>query len=123
MSKLIEAIAEYMEPKEFIICFMLTFFLLLLSFISHTRLSTTEIVCKWETYTETYPVHISYYGFPFEMVGILTPIGAMESYYVIASKEGLVRILWSGLLANFALYFSLSFLVIYLFKRLTVKVV
>ncbi|MEM2913981.1 MAG: hypothetical protein QXH91_01075 [Candidatus Bathyarchaeia archaeon] len=123
MSKLVEAIMEYMETKEFIICFILTLFLLSLSFVLHTRLSTTEIVCKWETYTETYTVHISYYGFPCEMVGILTPIGAMENYYVIASKEGLIRILWGGLLANFALYFSLSFFVIYLFKRSTVKVV
>jgi len=121
MSRVIESIVEYMEFKEFIICFMLTIFFLLLSFILHTQLSTIELVCRWETYTETYTVHISYYGFPYKMIGILTPIGQTENFYVIASKEALIRILWGGLLANIALYFSLSFLITYLFKRLVVR--
>jgi len=92
---------------------------LFLSFVVHSRLSTTEI----SFYThgnikETHTVHIVYYGYPFEMVGMLNPFGFMENYWVEMSGGGLLRIFWSELFLNFVLYFLLAFFIVFLFRRL-----
>jgi len=107
-------IENYMQEKELLIVFLLTGVFLFLSFIGYTRLSTTEITIEGITRA----IHISYYGFPCEMVGVLTPIGWMESDWVVLSGGGMIRILWNGLFLNFILYFWFAFAFVYLFRRL-----
>ena len=114
MKNIFEDIGNYMQAKELLIVFFLSGVFLFLSFIGHTRLSITEITVGGIAHT----IHISYYGFPCEMVGVLTPIGWMESDWMYLSEGGVIQILWNGLLLNFVLYFLSAFALVYLFRRL-----
>jgi hypothetical protein len=119
MKNIFRDIEENFQARQLILCFLLTGLFLFFSFIGYTSLSTVEITIQYRG-SET--VHISYYGYPFEMIGILTPIGSGETGWVTASGEGLFRILWAGLVVNFILYFLLAFAVVYFgekVKRLT----
>lgn len=113
---ILEEFANYMESKDYVLTFLLTILFLFFSFVGYTRFAVTEIIDKWGV---PHNIHISYYGFPFEMIGILNPIGTMENYYLKISDIGLVRILWSGVFINFILYFLLALILVYTFKRLT----
>jgi hypothetical protein len=104
-----------MHEKELVISFLLMVMFLFLSFVGHTRLSTIETVDKWG---ESHVIHIAYYGFPFEMIAILNPIGMMEEYWINNSGESLIRMVGGGLFLNFILYFLLAFVIVYIFKRL-----
>lgn len=104
-----------MHAKELVISFLLTVVFLFISFVGSTRLSTIQIVDKWG---ESHVIHISYYGFPFEMIAILNPIGTMEEYWINNSAASLFQMVGGGLFLNFILYFSLAFVIVYLFKRL-----
>jgi hypothetical protein len=112
----LEEFTDYIESRDYILAFLLTLLFLFFSFVGYTRFAVTEIVDKWGT---SHSIHISYYGFPFEMVGILNPIGTMENYYLKISDISLVRILWNGLFLNFIIYFLLAFILVYAFRRLT----
>jgi hypothetical protein len=114
MKNVLRDIEENFQTRELVLCFILTALLLFLAFIAHTRLSTVEITIR----AGTYPVHIQYYGFPFEMIGILAPIGNTEISVVYTSREGSLQILWGGLILNFILYFLLAFAIVYLGKKL-----
>jgi hypothetical protein len=114
MKNILRDIEENFQTKELVLCFMFTVLFLFLAIIVHTTLSTVEIAIPMRG---SYAVHIQYYGFPFEMIGILAPIGAAETGWVLASGEGL-QILWGGLILNFVLYFLLAFAIVYLWKRL-----
>lgn len=118
MKKIFEDIENYMQMRELVLSFLLTAILLLVSFALHSRLSTAEITVVIHGVLETHTIHIIYYGFPFEMLGILNPLGNMENYWVQNSGQGRIRILWNGLLLNFALYFSIMFFSIYMFRKL-----
>jgi hypothetical protein len=115
MKNILRDIEENFQTRELVLCFLLTGLFLFLSFIAYTNLSTVTITIKSRG---SNAVHISYYGFPFEMIGILTPIGTVESSWLLASGEGAIRILWGGLVLNFILYFLLAFVIVYLWKRL-----
>jgi hypothetical protein len=115
MKNILRDIEENFQTRELVLCFLLTAVFLFLAYTAHTRLSTVEIAIPMRG---SYAVHISYYGFPFEMIGILTPIGAGETGWVVASGESSLRILWGGLTLNFILYFLLAFAIVYLWKRL-----
>jgi hypothetical protein len=114
ITNIFEDIENYMQFRELVLSFLLTVIFLFLSFVGHTRLSTTEITVGEITHT----IHISYYGFPSEMIGILNPITEMENYWVYQSEAGVIRIIWSGLFLNVVLYFLLAFTLVYLFRRL-----
>jgi hypothetical protein len=117
LKNIFEDIGNYMQMREFVLSFLLTEILLLVSLASYSRLSTTEITVVIHGLSETHTIHIIYYGFPFEMLGILNPLGTMENYWVQHSGQGLIRVLWSGLLLNFILYFLFTFFSIYLFRK------
>jgi len=119
MKKTLEGIGNYMQFREIVLSFLLTEVFMLVSFVGYTRFSTTEITATIGGVPETHEIRISYYGFPFEMIGVLNPFGIMENYWVSRSGEGLVRIIWRGIFTNFVLYFLLAFLVVYLFRRLS----
>ena len=114
MKNIFEGFENYIEAREFIVSMLLTGVFLFLSFVGRTRLAMTDIIDKWGMPHE---IHISYYGFPFEMIGVLNPIG-MENYYINTSGISLIRIVWVGLFLNFVLYFLLAFALVYSFRRL-----
>jgi len=115
MRRIFEEVGSYVQGKELIVCFLLTILFLFLSFVGYTKLSTTEIT---EITGITHTIHISYYGFPFQMVGILNPLTETENYWVYHSREGLFRIIWGGFLLNFVLYFLLALILVFSFRRL-----
>lgn len=119
MRKAFEEIGNYMQERELVISFLLTGVFLFLSFVGCTKFSTTEItvVVYQDVGPETHTVHISYYGFPFEMVGMLNPLTTMERYYLSKFEAGLLQIFWGGIVLNFVLYFLLVFTLVYLFRR------
>jgi hypothetical protein len=61
---------------------------------------------------------VSYYGYPYEMIRILNPMGGETAYGALFAGAGLVQLLWSGLVLDFALYFLLAFFIVYLSKKL-----
>jgi hypothetical protein len=104
-----------MHGREYILTILLTAMLLLLSFVGYTKFTAIQIADRLGV---QHDIHISYYGFPFQMIGILNPIGDLEAYYLGASGAGLVRILWDGLFLNFFLFFGISFAIVYASTRL-----
>jgi hypothetical protein len=114
MNRALQDIADYMQEKQFLAVFLVTFLLLLVSFVSHTRFSEAAIIWAGQSHT----VHISYYGSPFEMVGIYTPMGD-EMLWIMYSGEGMFKILWTGLALNFALFFVVSFFLVYFVVRVS----
>ncbi len=117
MRKTLEDIRNSMQFKEVVFSFLLTELFMLVSLVSYTRFTTTEITISIGGVMETHAIRVSYYGFPFEMLGVLNPFGMMENYYVSLAGHGLVQIVWRGIFTNFVLYFLLAFLIVYLSKR------
>jgi hypothetical protein len=115
MKNIFKDVENQMEAREFILTLLLAGLFLFLSFVGYTRFSMTEITDKWGV---PHKIHISYYGFPFEMIGVLNPIGTMENYYINVSGISLVRVLWDGLFLNFFLFFLLAFGIVYSVTRL-----
>lgn len=115
MKNIFEGFENYIEAREFIITMLLAGLFLFLSFVGHTRLTMTEITDKWG---QKYNIHISYYGFPFEMIGILNPLTSRENYVIQTSGISILRIEWVGLFLNFVLYFFLALALVYSFRRL-----
>ena len=114
MKNIFRDIEDNFEVRELFASLLLTGVFLFLSFVGYTRFSTTEIVDVWGG---SHAVHISYYGFPFEMIGLLTPVGSVETEWA-RHAGGLLQILWGGLVLNFALYFLLTFVIVYLSRKL-----
>lgn len=112
--KIFENVGDYMHSQELVIVILLTVLFTFLSFVGYTKMSTTEITVSGRSYS----IHISYYGFPFQMIGILNPLSDMENFWIYHSGQGLVRIFWSGLILNVIIYFFLAFFLVYLIKRL-----
>lgn len=127
MRNIFEEIGNCIQEEELIITLLLTALFLFLSFIGYTRFSTAEITIikyqgtVWETPPETHTIHISYYGFPFAMVGVLNPLGSMENFWIEFYDRGLMQILWGGLFVDFVLYFLLGFAIVYMLKRLNLR--
>lgn len=115
MKDIFEEIGNYMQARDFVICFLLTAIFLFLSFVAHVRWSTVEIL---DNLGEPHLIHILYYGVPFEMIGVFNPFNMDESYYLNQAGEGLVRMRWDGFFLNVVLFFLLAFIVVYLFRRL-----
>jgi len=115
MNKALQDIADYMQEKQFVAVFAVTFLLLLVSFVSHTRFTETTIMWAGQAHT----VHISYYGFPLEMIGVYSPLDYNEELYIQYAGEGMFRVLGSGLALNFALFFTASFFLVYLIARVS----
>lgn len=112
MNKVLQDIADYMQEKQFLAVFLVTFLFLLISFVAHTRFTETTIIWAGQSHI----VHISYYGFPLEMFGIYTPMGD-EMLWIMYAGEGMFKVLWTGLALNFALFFAASFFLVYLVVR------
>lgn len=106
-------VVDYVGIKELILSFFMSVLLILLSFGIQVRVSTVEIMDKFGT---SHEILILYYGFPFETMGILNPISELQEYAII--DHGRLRMLWAGLFLDFALYFLLAFVIVYLFRRL-----
>lgn len=111
------SIRIYLDRRDYVITLLLAFLFLLISFASSTELSTTKISVTSGTNTFECTVYIAYYGFPFKMIGILRPLSDIEFFWVYHSGGGLIRVFWDGLLLDFVLYFTLAFILIYLFRR------
>jgi len=111
-----EEIQDYMGMKETVISFLMASLFLFLSFCAHTRAELEPIT----TSLQTMDVPNAYYGFPFEMLSILSPVTVPQENQVdmYVMEEGNLRfqILWHGLVLNFVMYFVLAFLVVYLFE-------
>ncbi len=76
---LLKDIADRMEEREVILTLLLTGIFLLICFVAGTRLASIDITYPgYGEVLETHTVHISYYGLPFEMLGIFQPIGGGE---------------------------------------------
>jgi len=121
MRTVIEEIKDYMGTKEIIISLLTASLFLFLSFFALTR---TELV-PITTIVQTMDVPIAYYGFPFEMLAILTPVTSPQAYQVnrYTMDEGNPRfqIFWVGLVLDFIIYFVLTFFMVYLFERFGVR--
>ncbi len=115
MNNVLDEIESYIQTRELIMILLLTAVFLVFSFVAFTKFTVIEIAVGGGKY----PIHISYYGFPFTMIGILNPITGMDQYWIYRSGEGLLQILWEGLLLNFVLYFLLAFTIVCLFRKLT----
>jgi hypothetical protein len=112
--RVLEDIENYMHSQELVMVILLTAVFIFLSFIGYTKMSTIEMIVGGKSHL----IHISYYGFPFQMIGILNPLSDMENYWIYQSGQGLVRVIWGGLILNVILYFLLAFFLVYLFRRL-----
>ena len=112
-------IETYTEPVDILICFLATGLLLFLSFVGYSRLTTTIVHIPMGIGVDA-RVGITYYGFPLPMIGILTPIGSEQTsaalWYQILGYSN-VQILWAGLFFNMAIFFLISFLAIFMFRR------
>jgi len=115
MSNILRDIEENFQSRELVTALILTVIFLFIAFLGNTRFTTIDLV---DEHGMTWTIHVSYYGFPFEMTRILNPIGSETAYGALFAGAGLVQILWSGLILNFALYFLLAFVVVYVAKKL-----
>jgi len=111
-------IADCMQTKQFVAAFVVTFVLLIVSFISYTRFTETSIM--WAGQARI--IHISYHGYPLEMIGIYSPLGNDEMLYMAYAGEGTIKVLWGGLALNFALFFAASFFLVYLIVRVRERI-
>jgi hypothetical protein len=110
-------VVERMQSRELVISLLVTMVIMFLALIGFSTLSTVEVVDKWG---DSHTIHIAYYGYPLEMMGVLKPIGTMEAYWVSEQlyAAGILRIFWGGLFVDFILYFWLAFAAVYAFTRL-----
>jgi hypothetical protein len=115
MKNIFRDIEENFQTRELVTALVLTGVFLFLAFLGYTRFTTIDLV---DTKGVTWTIHVSYYGFPFEMVRLLNPIGGETAYGALFAGAGLIQILWGGLVLNFALYFLLAFAIVYLSKKL-----
>jgi hypothetical protein len=116
MRNIFEDIQENFQTKELVASFLLTVLFLFLALIGYTRLTTVQVV---DTYGNTWTIHASFFGYPLQMVRVLTPIGSYEnSLTFIVTGAGTMTILLNGLFLDFALYFSLAFVIVYSAKKL-----
>jgi len=111
-------IADCMQTKQLVAAFVVTFTLLLVGLASHTRFTETSIMWADQPHT----VHISYYGFPLEMIGVYSPLGNDEMLYLQYAGEGMLKVLGGGLALNFALFFAASFFLVYLIVRVRERI-
>lgn len=114
MKNVFRDIADTFQSRELVLCFLLTGVFLFLSFAGHTRFTTIDII---DESGGVHPIRIAYYGFPFEMMGIINPHGRLDQYWINYSGEGLFRIVWGGLILNVALFFLLAFIIVYLLRK------
>jgi hypothetical protein len=115
MKNIFEGIESYIQQRELFICLLLTGILLFLSFVGHSRLSTTQVT---DRVGQPHTVFVSYYGFPFEMIGLLNPLNDDQSSAIEQSGGGTLRMLWDGFFLDFVLYFLLAFVIVYSYRRL-----
>ncbi len=91
MEKVQEQLEDYVGLWGFVLSFVLTMFLLFLSFASTVRIISTSV-----------PLNMVY-GYPFGMYA--------------QSLSGKIQILWSGLVLNSAIFSSTAFTTVYLTRR------
>jgi predicted small integral membrane protein len=115
MKNIFRDIEENFQEKELVTALVLTGAFLFLAFLGHTRFTTIALV---DEHGVTWTIHVSYYGYPYEMIRILNPIGGEQAYGALFAGAGLIQLLWSGLVLDFALYFLLAFAIVYLVKKL-----
>jgi hypothetical protein len=120
MKNVLGDIENDFQTRELIISILLTLAFLSLGFIGCTRFST--IVVPVDTHGLEYTIHVSYYGYPFAMTRVLNPIGEDQTGWALYSGVGLVQMLWGGLVLNFVLYFLLAFAIVYLLKKVKLRV-
>jgi hypothetical protein len=103
-----QEIDNYMEPREVLFSIMLTAFLLFSSFASSATIGRIEVKIQGiPTITSE-----RRFGFPFEMMTL--PLGSLGA----ETTATLPTLLWAGLFLNIALFFLISYGVVYLATRL-----
>jgi hypothetical protein len=115
MKNIFRDIEENFQSRELVATFLLTGVFLSVAFVGCTRFTTVPLVDEHGT---PWTIHVSYYGYPYEMLRILNPIGGETAYGALFAGAGLIQLLWSGLILDFALYFLLAFVIVYLSKKL-----
>lgn len=125
MRRAYSSILSYIGMRELVVIVMLTILFLFISYVSHVRVETIEITVRgWPS-----PILMSYYGYPFEMIGIQQkniPLaspqqsdGAFSSGSTFGGSYDLPpQMLWSGIFENLILFSLLAFAVTYSFERL-----
>jgi len=127
LRKAYSSILYYIGTRELVVIVLLTVLFLFVSYISYVRVETVEtMIREWPS-----PVLMSYYGYPFEMIGIqqknMAPpsIQQPDSTFFSGSTGGSYdvtpQILWSGLIVNLILFSLMAFAVIYSFERLRLR--
>jgi len=120
LKKAYNNILFYIEMRELVVIIILTVLFLFMSYILHTRMGKTEVTIEgFPT-----PVTAQYYGYPFEMLGIVyltewapTQFETLPLEWVGSYKVSTL-ILWDGLFLNIVLYFLLAFGLMYVVTRL-----
>lgn len=113
--KLYNEIVYGMGSAEWVWVVLLTAFLLFSSYSSYVQIANTEVI---QNGVPT-PVTMKYVGYPFEMVAFPFPSTVtMQNFELTVSvtfvpETSTPTILWAGLLLNVALFFLLSFGVVY----------
>jgi hypothetical protein len=91
MKNVFRDIEDNFQAREFVTALLLTGVFLFLAFLGYTRFTTIDLV---DTKGVTWTIHVSYYGFPFEMMRALNPIGYGETAYgALFAGAGLIQIL------------------------------
>jgi len=115
--ELVEDLQHCTGAKEIIITLLLTSMFLFSSFIAHVRFTYTPVTVS--TYTLDIP--ITYYGFPFEIIGILNPLTRAQDAHVNAYTQiegaGRLQVLGKGLVLDVLIYLILAFTIVYLFRK------
>jgi len=119
LKRIKEEILTYVEPVDIVTSLLTTAVLLFFSFVGYSRLTTADIYLPMGIGTHAV-VFITLYGFPFPMVGILTPIGGQQTvaatwYWMLGNSN--TQIFWTGLFSNIAIFFLSTFFAIFLYRR------
>jgi hypothetical protein len=112
-------IVTHTEPFDVLTCFMATGVLLFISFVACSRLTLKYIHIPAGIGFDA-PIYATDYGFPLPMVSILTPVGPQQTSAALWNQilgSSNVQILWAGLFLDFAVFFLVSFLGVYLYRR------
>jgi hypothetical protein len=120
LKKIYDNIFDYMGTRELLYIIMLTALFLFISFAAYMRIGKMEVMEQGVPTT----VSISYFGYPFEMIGVAYPTelatgrSELTAIQLAVNYRGGTMILWNGLFLNIVVCFLLAFAVTYTVMRL-----
>ncbi len=117
LNRILLDITENIEEKELVMILVFTTILMILSFVAHSRVATVMISSRYGDMD----IPIVYYGYPFEMLGYLNPVGMVQWAALNSLGQSYLSVQWGGLSLNLILFFSLSFVVVYALKKISLR--